>query len=106
MNDPFPGILMIETVVVAAGGTWPSPITAARVAAGVRPVAAPRIVGDRVLWLQGLPEEGGRMAVAASGLLDENHVPGVPWVLINGSAVDSATATDPPKLAAAIRAAH
>ena len=45
-------------------------------------------------------------AVAASGLLDENHVPGVPWVLINGSAVDSATATDPPKLAAAIRAAH
>ena len=50
--------------VVAACGTWTSPITAARVAAGVRPVAAPRIVGDRVLWLQSLPEEGGRTAVA------------------------------------------
>ncbi len=45
-------------------GTWPSPITAARVAAGVRPVGSPRIVGDRVLWLQNLPEEGGRTAVA------------------------------------------
>ena len=53
--------------VVAACGTWTSSITADRVAAGVRPVAAPRIVGDRVLWLQGLPEEGGRTAVATSG---------------------------------------
>ena len=52
---------------VAACGTWLSPITAARVAAGVRPVSAPRIVGDRVLWLQSLPEEGGRMAVATAG---------------------------------------
>ena len=50
--------------VIAPCGTWASPITAARVAAGVRPVSAPRIVGDRVLWLQGLPEQGGRMAVA------------------------------------------
>ena len=53
--------------IVAPCGTWPSPITAARVAAGVRPVAAPRIVGDRVLWLQSLPEEGGRIAVAGPG---------------------------------------
>ena len=51
--------------VVAPFGTWPSAITAAGVAAGVRPVSAPRIVGERVLWLQGLPEEGGRMAVAS-----------------------------------------
>ena len=51
--------------VVAPCGTWPSAITAARVAAGVRPVSAPRIVGERVLWLQGLPEEGGRMAVVS-----------------------------------------
>ncbi len=57
--------------VVAAFGTWPSPITAARVAAGVRPVSAPRIVGERVLWLQSLPEEGGRMAVAA--LVADGH---------------------------------
>ena len=53
--------------VTAPCGTWPSPITAARVAAGVRPVSAPRIVGDRVLWLQALPEQGGRMAVATQG---------------------------------------
>jgi dipeptidyl aminopeptidase/acylaminoacyl peptidase len=53
--------------VAAPCGTWSSAITAAGVAAGVRPVSAPRIVGERVLWLQGLPQEGGRMAVAASG---------------------------------------
>jgi dipeptidyl aminopeptidase/acylaminoacyl peptidase len=52
---------------IAPCGTWTSPITAARVAAGVRPVSSPRIVGDRVLWLQSLPEEGGRIAVAALG---------------------------------------
>jgi dipeptidyl aminopeptidase/acylaminoacyl peptidase len=52
--------------VTAPCGTWTSPITAARVAAGVRPVSAPRIVGDRVLWLQGLPEEGGRSALATA----------------------------------------
>ena len=51
--------------VISPAGTWASPITAARVAAGVRPVSAPRVVGDRVLWLQSLPEEGGRMAVAS-----------------------------------------
>jgi dipeptidyl aminopeptidase/acylaminoacyl peptidase len=52
---------------IAPFGTWASPVTAARVAAGVRPVATPRLVGDRVLWLQGLPEEAGRIAVATSG---------------------------------------
>ena len=52
---------------VARAGTWPSSITAARVAAGTRPVAAPRLVDGRVLWLQSLPEEGGRIAVATSG---------------------------------------
>jgi len=53
--------------VIAPCGTWLSPFTAARVAAGVRPVATPRIVGERVLWLQSLPEEGGRTAVATTG---------------------------------------
>ncbi len=48
-------------------GTWPSPITAARVAAGVQPVSSPRLVGERVLWLQALPAEGGRLAVAERG---------------------------------------
>ena len=53
--------------VTAPCGTWPSPIAAARVAAGVRPVSAPRLVGDRILWLQSLPEQGGRTAVATRG---------------------------------------
>jgi dipeptidyl aminopeptidase/acylaminoacyl peptidase len=52
--------------VAAPCGSWLSPITAARVAAGVRPVSAPRIADGRVLWLQGLPEEGGRLAVATA----------------------------------------
>jgi dipeptidyl aminopeptidase/acylaminoacyl peptidase len=49
--------------LVAPYGTWHSCITAERVAAGVRPVGTPRIVGQRALWTQGLPEEGGRNAV-------------------------------------------
>jgi dipeptidyl aminopeptidase/acylaminoacyl peptidase len=53
--------------VTAPFGTWTSTITAARVAAGVRPVGSPRIVGDRVLWLQSLPEDNGRTAVATQG---------------------------------------
>jgi dipeptidyl aminopeptidase/acylaminoacyl peptidase len=35
--------------------------------AGVRAVCAPRIAGDRVWWLQGLPQEGGRLAVSTPG---------------------------------------
>lgn len=58
---------MSSPSVVAPFGAWASTITAARVAAGVRPVAAPRIVGQRVRWLQSLPEEGGRIAVAETG---------------------------------------
>ncbi len=57
----------MTTPITAPCGTWPSPITAARVAAGTRPVAAPRLVDGRVLWLQSLPEEGGRIAVATLG---------------------------------------
>jgi dipeptidyl aminopeptidase/acylaminoacyl peptidase len=52
---------------VAPYGTWRSPITAARVAAGVRPLSAPRIDGERVRWLEGLPEEGGRVVVVERG---------------------------------------
>jgi dipeptidyl aminopeptidase/acylaminoacyl peptidase len=52
---------------IAPYGTWSSAITATRVAAGVRPVGAPRIVGDRIMWLQGLPQEGGRSAVVRAG---------------------------------------
>jgi dipeptidyl aminopeptidase/acylaminoacyl peptidase len=59
MPDPVPA----AAPVVAPYGTWRSPITATGVAAGVRPLAAPRIDGERVRWLEGLPEEGGRVVV-------------------------------------------
>jgi dipeptidyl aminopeptidase/acylaminoacyl peptidase len=52
---------------IAPYGTWRSPITAARVAAGVRPLDAPRVDGERVRWLEGLPEEGGRVVVVERG---------------------------------------
>ena len=45
----------------AAYGSWHSALDAQRVAAGVRPVFAPRIAGDRIVWLEGLPAEGGRV---------------------------------------------
>ena len=60
--------------VAAPCGSWLSPITAARVAAGVRPVSAPRVVDGRVLWLQGLPEDGGRLAVASVDAGGARHV--------------------------------
>src|SRR5215831_528844 len=52
---------------IAPYGTWRSPITAAKVAAGVRPLDAPRVDGERVRWLEGLPEEGGRVVVVERG---------------------------------------
>ena len=45
----------------AAHGSWRSPLDAQRVAAGVRPVSAPRIAGTGIVWLEGLPAEGGRV---------------------------------------------
>jgi dipeptidyl aminopeptidase/acylaminoacyl peptidase len=43
-------------------GTWKSPLTAQRVAAGAKPLSAPRIAGPSLVWLEGLPAEGGRVA--------------------------------------------
>jgi len=45
----------------AAYGSWTSLLDAQRVAAGVRPVSAPRIAGTAILWLESLPAEGGRV---------------------------------------------
>lgn len=53
------------SAVAAPCGTWPSPISAARVAAGSKPLLSLRIAGERIFWLQGLPEEGGRVAAMA-----------------------------------------
>ena len=46
---------------IAAHGSWHGPLDAQRVAAGVQPVSAPRIAGSRILWLESLPAEGGRV---------------------------------------------
>jgi dienelactone hydrolase len=37
-------------------------LTAERVAAGAKPLSAPRIAGASLVWLEGLPAEGGRVA--------------------------------------------
>jgi dipeptidyl aminopeptidase/acylaminoacyl peptidase len=44
-------------------GAWPSPITAAQVAAGRIRVAFPSVVGAQVWWQEDLPEAGGRTTV-------------------------------------------
>ncbi|WP_019602775.1 alpha/beta hydrolase family protein [Teredinibacter turnerae] len=44
-------------------GRWPSTICAERVANGTPRIAEPSIVGDRVFWLQGLPQEKGRTTI-------------------------------------------
>jgi dipeptidyl aminopeptidase/acylaminoacyl peptidase len=44
-------------------GTWPSPITARRIAAGTRPLSQPRLDGATVYWLEGLSAEGGRVTL-------------------------------------------
>ncbi len=44
-------------------GAWPSPITAADVAAGSVALAWPRLVGDEVWWTEERPAEGGRHVV-------------------------------------------
>lgn len=58
----------MSTPRTAPYGTWTSPIDAARVAAGARPLSAPRWLGDgRLAWLEGLPEDGGRVVVVERG---------------------------------------
>jgi dipeptidyl aminopeptidase/acylaminoacyl peptidase len=54
------------SAVRAECGTWPSPVSAARVAAGSKPLSSLRIDGARIHWLEGLPEEGGRVAAMVS----------------------------------------
>ena len=52
---------------VAPYGSWKSPITAQRLAAGTKPLAAPQIDGEEVYWLEGLAAEGGRVAAVRAG---------------------------------------
>ncbi|GAB2467022.1 S9 family peptidase [Jatrophihabitans fulvus] len=54
-------------MTVAPYGTWPSPITAADLAASAHPVAGGRFVGDEIWWLELRSSEGGRYAVRRHG---------------------------------------
>ncbi|NIA23978.1 MAG: prolyl oligopeptidase family serine peptidase [Gammaproteobacteria bacterium] len=54
---------MTSEPTVAPYGTWQSPISAASVAAGSVRLDEPRIDGDRVLWLESRPSDGGRTVV-------------------------------------------
>lgn len=48
-------------------GMWPSPISAADVAAGSHPIDGGRFVGDEIWWLERMPAEGGRTTVRRMG---------------------------------------
>jgi dipeptidyl aminopeptidase/acylaminoacyl peptidase len=52
---------------IAPFGSWKSPLTAQRIAAGAKPLASPQIDGDDVYWLEGLAAEGGRVAAVRAG---------------------------------------
>ena len=55
-------------------GTWISPLSAQRVAAGVKPLSAPRIAGPSIFWLEGLPAEGGRVVIVHLSATGEREV--------------------------------
>ena len=52
---------------IAPFGTWTSPISAQRVAAGSKPLSSPRLDGAQVYWLEGLTAEGGRVSAVRAG---------------------------------------
>ena len=61
-------------------GAWPSPLSAAQVAAGSVVLSWPRLVGDEVWWSQMRPAEGGRVVVMrrrADGVVQD--VLPAPW---------------------------
>ncbi|MEV7693955.1 prolyl oligopeptidase family serine peptidase [Microbacterium sp. NPDC089189] len=61
-------------------GSWPSPFSADDVAEGSLRLDGARFVGDEVWWAQGVPEEGGRVAVrrrVADGVVHD--VLPAPW---------------------------
>jgi hypothetical protein len=60
-------------------GQWPSPITAAAVAAGQVRASSPTVLGDDTWWQQSLPEEGGRTTVIHSSGDQQNALLAAPW---------------------------
>ncbi len=57
----------MTTPTTAPYGSWKSPLTAQRIAAGAKPLAAPQVDAGDVYWLEGLAAEGGRVAVVRGG---------------------------------------
>ncbi|MEM6639484.1 MAG: prolyl oligopeptidase family serine peptidase [Pseudomonadota bacterium] len=53
----------MSSKVHAPAGSWPSPITTDMVVAGSRRLAEPRVHGASVLWLEGRPEDHGRVVL-------------------------------------------
>ena len=48
-------------------GSWPSPLTAARVTAGALRLDHIQLDGDDVYWVEGRASEGGRYVVVKRG---------------------------------------
>lgn len=70
MSDPTPGdgkepagTGRVRQPVVAAYGTWTSPITARTVAAGALRLGSVALDGDDVYWIEGRPGDGGRNVI-------------------------------------------
>ena len=47
---------------IAPYGSWKSPLSAQRIAAGTQPLGGPLVDGDDIVWRAGLAAEGGRIA--------------------------------------------
>jgi dienelactone hydrolase len=86
----------------ASYGSWPSPLSAADVAAGTVSLEWPRLVGDEVWWTEGRPGEGGRNVVVrrtADGTVQDvlpspwnartrtHEYGGNPWTVADGALV-------------------
>ena len=63
----------MDKPAAAPYGTWKSPLGAQRVAAGVKPLSAPRIDGNSPCWLEGLPAEGGRVVMVRTNEAGERE---------------------------------
>ena len=48
-------------MTTAPYGTWPSPVTTELVTTGTASLAAPRLDGDTLYWLESRPDQGGRV---------------------------------------------
>ena len=58
-----------------ACGSWSSPIGSADLVQGALRLAAPRLDGDRIFWLEGRPSEGGRQVVMVADLPASRRTP-------------------------------